>query len=92
VTGRSTDIAERALFPIGAADVYIFGAKGLERESERMDPHDFLKYSVANYGKTPASLENVCLKISLGKTPDGPVPAGQCRGWQIDRIVQNAKV
>lgn len=77
VTGRSTDIAERAFSDLERPYVYIFGAKGLERESERMDPYDFLKYSVANYGKTPASLESVCLKISLGNTPEVPVPVGE---------------
>jgi hypothetical protein len=77
VTRRSAEIAERAFSDLERPYVYIFGANGFKRESERMDPYDFFKYSVANYGKTPASLEDVCLKVSLGKTPEVPVSVGQ---------------
>jgi hypothetical protein len=33
--------------------IYIFNAEGLFHDNEREDPFHFLKYAVANYGKTP---------------------------------------
>jgi hypothetical protein len=76
VTHRSADIAERAFSDLERPYVYIFGTKGLKRESERFDPYDFLSYSVANFGKTPASLESASLKISVGRSPEAPVAVG----------------
>jgi hypothetical protein len=54
VTRRSADIAERAFTNLERPYIYIFGVKGLARESDREEPYDYLKYSVANYGKTTA--------------------------------------
>jgi hypothetical protein len=76
VTRRSADIAERAFSELERPYVYIFGVKGLERDSERMDPYDLLKYSVANYGKTPASIEVAAFGISVGTTPEPPIAVG----------------
>jgi hypothetical protein len=76
VTRRSTYIAERAFSDLERPYVYIFGAKGLERYSETMDPYDFLKYSVANYGKTPASIKSAALGINVGAAPAPPEDVG----------------
>jgi hypothetical protein len=54
--------------------IYIFGAKGLECDFDQEEPYDFLKYWVANYGKTPASLESAKLTINVGKSPGSPEP------------------
>ena len=42
VTRRSADIAERTFSDLERPYVYIFGVKGLARDSEGMDPYDFL--------------------------------------------------
>jgi hypothetical protein len=76
VTRRSADIAERAFSDLERPYVYIFGAKGLARYSETMDPYDFLKYSVANYGKTPASIVSAALVINVGTGPETPIDVG----------------
>lgn len=69
VTGRSTDIAERAFSDLERPYVYIFAAKGLERDSDRPDPYDFLHYSVANYGKLPPASSPPTLKSALDNRP-----------------------
>jgi hypothetical protein len=38
-----------------------------------MEPYDYLKYSIANYGKTPASVESAAFGISVGTAPEPPV-------------------
>lgn len=52
--------------------IYVYGAKGLECDFDQPDPYDFLKYSVANYGKTPATIESARLKICVGESPQTP--------------------
>jgi hypothetical protein len=76
VTRRSADIAERTFSDLERPYVYIFGVKDLRRDSDRMDPYDFLKYSVANYGKTPASIESAAFGISIGIEPEPPITVG----------------
>jgi hypothetical protein len=65
VTRRSTDIAERAFSDLERPYVYIFGAKGLERESERMDPYDFLKYQSPTTVRHPPTSKAIASESAL---------------------------
>jgi hypothetical protein len=49
--------------------IYIFDAKGLLLDDEREDPYHYLTYTVANYGKTPATIDGVFVGISVGSLP-----------------------
>ena len=75
-TKKSVRIAERALTDLERPYIYIFGAKGVELESG--NPNWFLKYSVANYGRTPATIETISTKISVGALPENPAAIA---GW-----------
>lgn len=70
---RQARTAEESFANLERPYIYVFGIKGLECDFDQMEPYDFLKYSVANYGKTPASLESSCLRISIGTSPEVPV-------------------
>jgi hypothetical protein len=58
--------------------IYVFNAKGLELESNREDPFYFVKYQIANYGKTPATIDGVFVGISVGSLPE---PLHQVGAW-----------
>ena len=49
--------------------IYIFNAAGLFLDAEREDPFHYLTYAVANYGKTPATIDGVFVGISVGSLP-----------------------
>jgi hypothetical protein len=58
--------------------VYVFNPKGLKLEDYTEDPYHYFEYEVANYGKTPATIEAVLVGISVGKLPAEPYEVG---GW-----------
>jgi hypothetical protein len=66
---RQAAVAEASFSAIERPYIYIFGAKGLECDFDQEEPYDFLKYSVANYGKTPASIEACNIAIGVGTIP-----------------------
>jgi hypothetical protein len=66
---RQAAVAEASFSAIERPYIYIFGAKGLECDFDQEEPYDFLKYSIANYGKTPASIEVCNLAIGVGTVP-----------------------
>lgn len=74
LTKQSVRISERALVDLERPYIYIFGAKGIEGEFEREDPYYYLEYSVANYGRTPATIEGLSVGISVGLSPQTPTP------------------
>lgn len=55
--------------------LYIFGVKGPLGEFEVEEPYDYFEYHVANYGKTPAKVENALFRVSMGREPEDPTPA-----------------
>jgi hypothetical protein len=70
--GESVRIAERALADIERPYIYIFNPSGFKLETNIEDPFFYFQYSVANYGKTPASIESAFVGISAGITPKRP--------------------
>jgi hypothetical protein len=58
--------------------LYIFNASGLKIDLDQEDPFYYLKYSVANYGKTPARVECASIGINVGVAPEQPDAA---IGW-----------
>jgi hypothetical protein len=52
--------------------LYIFNASGLKIDHDQEDPFYYLKYSVANYGKTPARIESASIGINVGVEPKQP--------------------
>jgi hypothetical protein len=58
--------------------LYIFNASGLKIDLDQEDPFYYLKYSVANYGKTPARVESASIGINVGVAPEQPDAA---IGW-----------
>ena len=52
--------------------LYVFGAKGVSIDLDQEDPFYYLKYSVANYGKTPARVESASVGISVALLPNRP--------------------
>jgi hypothetical protein len=58
--------------------VYIFDPAGLEFEHNREDPYYYVKYKVANYGKTPATIEALLVGVNVGQSPSEP---HQILGW-----------
>jgi hypothetical protein len=50
----------------------------LEFEHNREDPFYYVAYQVANYGKTPATVEAVFAGVSVGQLPSEP---HQISGW-----------
>lgn len=58
--------------------LYVFNLEGLELEAEVESPFHYVKYDVANYGKTPATIEAVFANISAGNQPSEFINA---RSW-----------
>lgn len=58
--------------------LYVFNPEGIELKADVEDPFYYVEYDVANYGKTPATIESVFAAISVGKTPGEFVDA---RRW-----------
>lgn len=50
--------------------IYVFNVSTLELDSNREDPFWFVNYQVANYGKTPATIDGVFVGISVGSLPE----------------------
>ncbi|MET4173838.1 hypothetical protein ABIB99_004938 [Bradyrhizobium sp. LA6.1] len=49
--------------------LYVFNPKGLQLKEDVEDPYHYVEYDVANYGKTPATIESVFAGISVGRLP-----------------------
>jgi hypothetical protein len=58
--------------------LYVFNPSGLEIDFDQEDQFHYLKYSVANYGKTPARIESASIGINVGVEPNQP---DAVRGW-----------
>jgi hypothetical protein len=58
--------------------IYIFNPQGLFFDEEREDPFHYLKYAVANYGKTPATIDAIFTGINAGPSPG---ELSQWTGW-----------
>jgi hypothetical protein len=71
-TGESVRIAERALADLERPYIYIFNPSGFELELNQEDPFYYFRYSVANYGKTPARIESAFVGMSAGAEPKQP--------------------
>jgi hypothetical protein len=69
---RSAKIAERALTDIERPYIYIFNPSGLKIDLDQEDPFHYFKYSIANYGKTPARIEGAFVGVSAGVAPRFP--------------------
>jgi hypothetical protein len=52
--------------------IYVYNADGLFLDAECEDPYHFLKYAVANYGKTPATIDGVFVGMTVGTMPEPP--------------------
>lgn len=52
--------------------LYVFNPSGLKIDHDQEDPFHYLKYSVANYGKTPARVESASIGINVGVEPKQP--------------------
>jgi hypothetical protein len=52
--------------------LYVFNPSGLKIDHDQEDPFYYLKYSVANYGKTPARVESASIGINVGVAPKQP--------------------
>jgi len=73
---ESARVAREAFNKMERPYIYIFGVKGPLSENEALGRFDYIEYYVANYGKTPAKIEDVCFSIGIGKEPSEPAPAG----------------
>jgi hypothetical protein len=75
VAERQAKIAEDVFVKLERPYIFVFGAKGFEVDPEDPDQGAFAKYQVANYGKTPAVIENVRAEISMSDAggPDNPM-------------------
>jgi hypothetical protein len=78
---KSADTAEKAFSYVERPYVFAFGVERLEVEPDRVGAVDtyrvgyqpFVTYSVANYGKTPAIIENVRAGFCISESqPEGP--------------------
>jgi hypothetical protein len=58
--------------------LYLFNPKGLKLEESVENPFYYVTYEVANYGKTPATIEAVFAGVSVGRLP-GEI--GSARRW-----------
>jgi hypothetical protein len=72
-TGESVRVAERALADLERPYLYIFNPSGLKIDLDQEEPFHYFRYSVANYGKTPARIERAFVGISAGVAPKQPV-------------------
>jgi hypothetical protein len=53
--------------------LYIFNPSGLQSDDDQEgDPFHYFKYSVANYGKTPARVESASIGMNVGVEPKQP--------------------
>jgi hypothetical protein len=78
ITAESAQAQTKNFEKLERPYVYVFYPEGLELESNREDPFYYVKYRVANYGKTPATIEAVFADVSVGKFPAEP---REVRGW-----------
>lgn len=74
---RQASVAEQSFAKLERPYVYVFGAKELKEEFEWEDQYEekptaWVNYHVANYGKTPATIEGCWLSISAGTEPEEP--------------------
>jgi hypothetical protein len=67
--------------------IYVFNPEGLGLESNREDPFYFVKYQVANYGKTPATIDGVFIGISVGSLPDESYQVGPWHELRVSPIM-----
>ena len=58
--------------------VYIFDVGRLKLEHNREDPFYYVEYQVANYGKTPATIDGVFVGVSAGSLPE---PLHEAGAW-----------
>jgi hypothetical protein len=72
---KSADTTEKAFSNLERPYVFAFGVGRLEADTERVGGFEpFVTISVANYGKTPAIIENVRVGFSISAThPEGPI-------------------
>jgi len=66
---KSADTAEDAFTKLERPYVFLFGVRALEQE----DGFPLVKFSIANYGKTPAIIENFRALASIGSEPETPL-------------------
>lgn len=80
---QSADTARDAFTKLERPYIYIFGATGLEIDLSQEDLFYSLKYSIANYGKTPASITGAYISISVGLLPQEPLPVGVWHNFMV---------
>jgi hypothetical protein len=71
---ESARVAREAFTKMERPYLYIFGVKGPLGEFEVEEPYDYFEYHVANYGKTPAKVENALFSVSTASEPERPKP------------------
>jgi hypothetical protein len=86
---KSAETAEKAFSNLERPYVFAFGVRRLEADTERVGGFEpFVTYSVANYGKTPAIIENVRVGFSIGEFhPDGPTRVDDTNDLLISPIM-----
>jgi hypothetical protein len=67
--------------------IFVFNPEGLDLESNREDPFHFVKYQVANYGKTPATIDGVFVGICVGSLPEEPHQVGPWHELHVSPIM-----
>jgi len=69
VAERQAKTAEDVFVKLERPYIFVFGAKGFEVDPSDPDQWVFARYQVANYGKTPGTIENV--RAELTTSEDG---------------------
>jgi hypothetical protein len=82
---RQARIAEESFAKLERPYVFIFGVRKFETERTRLVP--FVRYSVANYGKTPAIIMHAAAGISMGSGPDLPLRVDDTHQLFTARVV-----
>jgi hypothetical protein len=72
---RHAVTAERALEELERPYLFVFGVKYLKIDAERAgELEPFVEYTVANYGKTPAIVENIGAGFEAANGAEAPAP------------------
>ena len=87
---KSADVSEKAFSNLERPYIFAFGIQRLEADTEYAGGFEpFVTYNVANYGKTPAIIENVRAGFSISKSyPDGPTRVDETHSLLISPILE----
>jgi len=71
-SAKQAKVAESALTQLERPYLFVFGVRGIRQDSETSD--FFVEYTVANYGKMPAIIENPNVGFVISDRGDPPMP------------------